>query len=177
MTDSPDPTSTAATYLSAALDAIAFGHDPEMADTAARVAQFWGEFRPSPVPPVQPLETQSTSPVIVRDLPFHSLCAHHMLPFFGTCTIAYQPAGAIAGLGWFPRLVDNLSRRPQLQERLVEQIAAELQAALHPQGVAVCVTARQMCVEMRGLRSAGTFEVTATAGPEGHALLPLVRPR
>ena len=167
----------AVAHFARALDALGFHADPELADTPRRVVEFLSEYRSTPLPEVQPLETRSTSPVIVRDLHYHSLCAHHLLPFFGTCTIAYRPNGAIAGLGWFPRMVASLAQRPQLQERLVEQIAAAVNDALQPRSVAVCLTARQMCVEMRGARARGAFEVTATAGETDPTLISLVQPR
>jgi len=174
MSDAPHD---AVPHFSRALDALGFADDPEMNDTARRVVEFLDEFRPEPVPPVTPLATRSESPVVIRNLRYHSLCAHHLLPFFGTCTVAYRPNGAIAGLGWFPRMVHALARQPQLQERLVEQIAEAVHTALAPHSVAVCVTARQMCVEMRGARASGEFEVTATAGAPDATLLSLVQPR
>jgi len=164
-------------HMAKALELLGFIGDPEMNTTAERVVGFLSEFRPEALPPVRPLETQSQSPVVIRDLRYHSLCAHHLLPFFGTCTIAYRPAGTIAGLGWFPRFVGALARRPQLQERLVEQISSGVYAALAPQSVAVFVSARQMCVEMRGARAHGAFEVTAVAGKPDDVLLRLVQPR
>ena len=101
---------------------------------------------------------------------FASLCAHHLLPFFGTCTLAYRPAGRIAGLGWFPRLVSALSRRPQLQERLADQLAQALTDALAPRSVGVHLVARQLCVELRGPRTSASFEVTALRGEDDPAL-------
>ena len=171
------PDTEAAAHLAQALELLGFVGDPEMDSTAERVIEFLGEFRPQETPSVTPLETRSQSPVVVRDLLYHSLCAHHLLPFFGTCTIAYRPNGAIAGLGWFPRLVGHLARQPQLQERLAEQIAQGVYEALSPHAVAVFVSARQMCVEMRGARAHGAFEVTAIAGNDDDTLLKLVQPR
>lgn len=173
----PDDTDRAVPHLAQALQELGFRDDPEMVDTPRRLIEFLAEFKQSPIPGVTPLETRSDSPVVLRDLQYHSLCAHHLLPFFGTCTIAYRPAGAIAGLGWFPRMVEALARRPQLQERLVEEIAETIYESLAPHSVAVCVTARQMCVEMRGARARGEFEVTATAGEPDPQLLSLVHPR
>lgn len=172
-----DDSLTAVPQLAAALDALGFTDDPEMEATAERMVEFLQEFRAQPVPTTTPLSTRSDNPVVIRDLQYHSLCAHHLLPFFGTCTIAYRPAGAIAGLGWFPRLVESLARRPQLQERLVEQIADAVFESLHPHSVAVYMNARQMCVEMRGAKAQGMFEVTATAGVPDPDLAALVRPR
>ena len=167
----------AVAHFADALDAIDFEDDPEMADTPRRVVEFLAEFRQVEVPATKALPTRSQSPVVIRDLRYHSLCAHHLLPFFGTCTIAYRPNGAIAGLGWFPRLVEALARRPQLQERLAEQVANAIHDALAPHSVAVCITARQMCVEMRGARASGMFEVTTTTGEPDPMLLTLVQPR
>lgn len=161
----------AATGLRQSLDALGFVDDPEMATTPERVSRFLAEFRPGPLPEVTPLATPSTSPIVIRAVPYYSLCAHHLLPFFGHCTIAVRPNGAIAGLGWFPRLLQALSRRPQLQERLAEQLVHHIHEALAPQAVAVVLTARQMCVEMRGAEAHGLYEVTATAGaPDGELL-------
>lgn len=151
----------AADSLAAALRALGLDADPEMAGTPEAVAALLAEFRPGPIPLCQPLPSSSRDLVVLRDLPFHSLCAHHLLPFFGHATIAYLPDQRIAGLGWFPRLLDALARRPQLQERLAGQLADEIERQLKPRGVAVRLVARQMCVEMRGARSPGQFEVEA----------------
>jgi len=171
------PQETAILQLAAALDALGFSNDPEMDTTAERIVEFLGEFKVQAPPTTKPLSTRSENPVVVRDLQYHSLCAHHLLPFFGTCSIAYRPNGGIAGLGWFPRLVESLARRPQLQERLVEQIADAVFETLAPHSVAVYMSARQMCVEMRGARATGEFEVMATAGAPDAELANLVRPR
>ncbi len=170
-------TREATEHIAQALKLLGFVGDPEMDTTAERFVGFLSDFQPAILPPVQPLDTRSQSPVVIRNLRYHSLCAHHLLPFFGTCTIAYRPAGAIAGLGWFPRVVGALAQRPQLQERLAEQIAEQIHSALAPQSVAVFVSARQMCVEMRGPRAHGAFEVTSVAGEPDDALLRLVQPR
>ena len=167
----------AATALRESLDAIGFHGDPEMDTTPERVSQFLSEFRPGPPPPVTPLTTLSSNPIVIRSIPYYSLCAHHLLPFFGHCTIVYLPNGAIAGLGWFPRLLEALARRPQLQERLAENLVQEVYQALNPTGVAVSITARQMCVEMRGARSPGTYEVTASAGDAAPDLLAMLTRR
>jgi GTP cyclohydrolase I len=170
----PTDPAAASLHLAAALEALGFAGDPEMVRTPERVAEFLALFVPKPAPPTDPLPTRSDNPVVIRDLRFHSLCAHHLLPFFGDCTIAYRPEGRIAGLGWFPRLVDTMASRPQLQERLAEEIALAIHATLQPRSVVIRLRARQMCVEMRGSRAGGTFEVTAAAGlpdPELAALL------
>ncbi|MCK6504826.1 GTP cyclohydrolase I [Myxococcota bacterium] len=154
----------AAGHLARALAALDLGDDPELARTPQLVADLLAEWRPRPPPPVVALPTQSRDLVVLRDLPFHSLCAHHLLPFFGTCTIAYRPDGAIAGLGWFPRVLQALAQRPQVQERLAAQLADTIQQALGPQALGVRLVARQMCVELRGPRSGGQFEVVALRG-------------
>lgn len=164
-------------HLRAALGQLGLSGDPELDRTPERFAELLSEFSPQPVPPCPPLPTRSHTPVVVRELRFHSLCAHHLLPFFGHCTIAYRPAGAIAGLGWFPRALDALARRPQLQERLAQDLADAVFEALTPHSVLVWVSARQMCVEMRGSRATATFEVSAAAGAPDPELLALVRGR
>jgi len=168
--DRPADVESAAVHLARALDALGFPPDPEMARTPLQVAQLLSELRPGPLPTTTPLPTQGNDLVVMRDLPFSSICAHHLLPFFGTCTIAYRPAGRIAGLGWFPRLVDALSRQPQLQERLADQLAQAITDALAPHSVGVHLAARQLCVELRGPRRSASFEVTALRGADDPAL-------
>jgi len=99
--------------------------------------------------------------VLVRDLPFYSLCEHHLLPFFGTCHVAYMPRGRVVGLSKIPRLVDIYAHRLQLQERMTREIAEGLQRVVEPDGVAVVVEARHLCMEMRGIEKAGGQTVTS----------------
>jgi GTP cyclohydrolase IA len=99
--------------------------------------------------------------VLVRDLPFYSLCEHHLLPFFGTCHVAYMPRGRVVGLSKIPRLVDIYAHRLQLQERMTREIAEGLQRVVEPDGVAVVVEARHLCMEMRGVEKAGGETVTS----------------
>lgn len=94
--------------------------------------------------------------VMVEQIPFYSMCEHHLLPFFGTVDIAYVPSGQIIGLSKVPRLVDWAARRPSVQENLTHLIASELERIIHPQGLAVNITARHMCMEMRGINRPGT---------------------
>lgn len=162
---SADP-AAAADHFAKALAALGFAGDPEMIRTPGLVAGFLGDFLPREAPSVTPMPTTSEDLVVLRDLPFYSLCAHHLLPFFGTCTIAVRPAGALAGLGWYPRVLQALSRRPQVQERLAAQLADHLHDAIGARSVGVRLVARQLCVEMRGARSCGSFEVTALRGAE-----------
>ena len=99
--------------------------------------------------------------VTVRDIQFYSLCEHHMLPFFGTATIAYVPDGRVVGLSKIPRLVRIFASRLQVQERMTQQIAETLQRHLKPLGVGVIITARHLCMEMRGCRSQLSPTVTS----------------
>jgi GTP cyclohydrolase I len=99
--------------------------------------------------------------VLVRDLPFYSLCEHHLLPFFGTCHVAYMPRGRVVGLSKIPRLVDIYAHRLQLQERMTREIAEGLQRVVEPDGVAVVIEARHLCMEMRGIEKAGGQTVTS----------------
>ena len=89
--------------------------------------------------------------VAVRDIPFYSLCEHHLLPFFGTCHVAYVPSGRVVGLSKIPRLVDVFAHRLQLQERMTREIAEALEETVRPLGVGVVVEARHLCMEMRGV--------------------------
>lgn len=100
--------------------------------------------------------TQDSDMVVVEGIPFYSMCEHHLLPFFGTVDVAYVPDGEIIGLSKVPRLVDWASRRPSVQENLTHLIADEMQRIVHPKGLAVNVTARHMCMEMRGINQPGT---------------------
>ena len=102
--------------------------------------------------------------VIVRDLPFHSLCVHHFVPFFGHAHIAYLPGERLMGISGFARLLDHHARRPQLQERLGAQLADDLERRLAPRGVAVILEARHLCMEMRGVRKTGLIETRALRG-------------
>ena len=99
--------------------------------------------------------------VIVKDIDFYSLCEHHLLPFFGKCHVAYLPRTQVIGLSKIPRLVETFSRRLQVQERLTNQIATTLSAALNPLGVGVVVEATHLCMLMRGVEQRNSFAVTS----------------
>jgi GTP cyclohydrolase I len=99
--------------------------------------------------------------VVVRDIPFFSLCEHHMLPFLGAAHVAYAPQGRVVGLSKIPRLVDVFAHRLQLQERMTRQIAEGLQEVTRPAGVAVVIEARHLCMEMRGVEKTGSHTVTS----------------
>jgi len=99
--------------------------------------------------------------VVVKDIPFYSLCEHHLLPFFGSAAVAYIPKGRVIGLSKIPRIVEMYGRRLQVQERLTQQIAAFLMERLEPQGVGVVVEATHLCAVMRGIRKPGTVMTTS----------------
>lgn len=98
--------------------------------------------------------------VLVKDIPFHSHCEHHMLPFFGTVHVAYYPANGVVGLSKIARLVDIYARRLQTQETMTAQIAAAMEDALGARGVAVMIEAEHLCMSMRGIAKAGALTVT-----------------
>jgi GTP cyclohydrolase I len=108
-----------------------------------------------------PNDERYTSMVMEKDIPFYSLCAHHFVPFYGHAHIAYVPNDKIVGLSKMPRILEFYARRPQLQERLTEQVATFLAQKLDPQGVMVVVEARHLCVEMRGVKKPGAMTVTS----------------
>src|SRR5688500_3590613 len=99
--------------------------------------------------------------VIVKDIPFYSLCEHHLLPFFGSAAVAYIPRGRVIGLSKIPRIVETYARRLQVQERLTQQVADFLMERLEPQGVGVVLEATHLCAVMRGIRKPGTLMTTS----------------
>lgn len=132
--------------------------DAHTADTASRVARAWTEL----LAPVEldlatfPNAENYDELVIVSDIRFHSICAHHMLPFTGVAHVAYLPASRIIGLSKIPRVVEHHSRRLQVQERLTEQIADTLWEALEPKGLGVVMVAEHTCMTLRGVRAQGS---------------------
>ena len=138
-----------------------------MEDTPARTARlymdlFAGLHRSPHDLWTQTMTEETNGLVAVRTIPFYSICEHHLLPFFGTAHIVYRPhAGRVAGFGVFTELVDLLARRPQLQERLTEDIAREVACGLGAEGVLVVLDARQLCMMMRGERAHGTRTTTS----------------
>jgi GTP cyclohydrolase IA len=99
--------------------------------------------------------------VLVKEVPFFSLCEHHVLPFFGAAHVAYMPRGRVVGLSKIPRLVDVFAHRLQLQERMTRQIAEALDEVTEAKGVAVVIEARHLCMEMRGVEKIGGQTVTS----------------
>jgi len=99
--------------------------------------------------------------VLVKDIPFYSLCEHHMLPFFGSVHVGYLPKGKVVGLSKIPRVVGVFAHRLQLQERMTKEIAEALNDALMPKGVGVVVEARHLCMEMRGVQKPGGQLITS----------------
>jgi len=99
--------------------------------------------------------------VIVKDIPFYSLCEHHLLPFFGRCHIAYIPKGKVIGLSKIPRLVEVFARRLQIQERMTSQIADTIREKIQPLGVAVVIEATHLCMAMRGVEKQNSYAITS----------------
>jgi GTP cyclohydrolase IA len=143
--------------------------EPELEATPARVADFFAEafagLETSAAPEFQVFPHAGGDDVVaVRGLEFHSMCVHHFAPFFGTATIAYLPGKSLLGISGVARLLEWYARRPQLQERLTQQIADHLERLVQPRGVAVQIEARHLCMEMRGVRSRGTVETRVVRG-------------
>lgn len=155
---------------------LAIGEDPEregLRRTPARVAEAYADFFGGlGVDPLTHLadavavgETTEGAPatgdaVVLRDLAFRSVCEHHLLPFVGTAHVAYLPGDRVVGLGRIPAVVETLAHRPQLQERLAEEIADTLVAGLDPRGVLVVLDAQHRCVTTRGARQERSSTIT-----------------
>ncbi len=147
------------------------GDDPArdgVAGTPERVADMYAElFSGVGVDPQELLTVVAGAGhdemIMVRDIPLYSMCEHHMVPFMGRAHVAYVPNrdGRITGLSKIARVVDLLSKRPQVQERLTTEIADALDAALAPRGVFVLIEAEHLCMTMRGVKKPGSITVTS----------------
>jgi GTP cyclohydrolase I len=110
-------------------------------------------------------DEESADPVILRNVPFYSMCEHHLLPFFGSASMAYVPNGRIAGISKLSRALEVACRRPQVQERLTDQVADAIFTALEPRAVVVELEAEHLCMSMRGVQKPGIRMATvATRG-------------
>ena len=149
----------------------AIGEDPEregLFDTPRRVADMYAElFMGLDIDPREELavgyELGHREMVIVRDIPFYSMCEHHLLPFYGTAHIGYIPSinGRVVGLSKLARVVEIIASRPQIQERMTTDIADTIMDGLQPSGVAVVVQAEHMCMIMRGVKKPGSNIITS----------------
>jgi GTP cyclohydrolase IA len=150
----------------------AIGEDPErdgLVNTPVRVAAMYEElFSGLHDDPARHLEVtfaaEHDEMVMVRDIPFASLCEHHLVPFIGRAHVAYIPAedGRITGLSKLARLVDGYARRLQVQERMTSQIADAIASVLSPRGVLVVIEAEHLCISMRGVKKPGTTTITSS---------------
>ena len=148
----------------------AIGEDPKRKDlleTPKRVAEMYEEiFAGINCDPEKELEVildqKHHEIVLLKGIPLYSVCEHHLLPFIGKAHVAYIPKnGRVTGLSKLARVVDILSKRPQVQERLTTQIAEIIMAKLKPLGVMVVIEAEHLCMSMRGVRKSGTLTVTS----------------
>ena len=149
----------------------ALGEDPQrdgLLRTPARVAKMYAEvFAGLREDPAHHLEVQFEAGhdemVMVKDIPFYSMCEHHLLPFVGQAHVAYVPGehGKITGLSKLARLVEAYARRPQVQERLTSQVADKLMQALDPRGALVVIEAEHLCMSMRGVQKPGSLTLTS----------------
>jgi len=148
---------------------VAIGEDPSregIRETPRRIAEMYAEvFRGMKEDPREVLsvgfEEGHHEMVILKDIPFYSMCEHHLLPFYGMAHIGYIPKGRVVGASKLSRVVEIIAKRPQLQERLTTQIADSIVEALQPQGVAVVIEAEHMCMTMRGVKKPGSNIVTS----------------
>lgn len=169
------------------------GEDPDrpgIKQTPARVARMYEELFAGLATPTEqilrPIEGESHDEmVLLKDIPFYSVCEHHLLPFVGKAHIAYVPnAGKIAGISGLARALEILAKRPQVQERLTSQLADMIMEKLKPMGAMVIIDAEHLCLSMRGLRKPGAKIVTSAVrgifrskGSTRQELLELIKKR
>ena len=148
---------------------LAVGEDPDregFQKTPGRVARSYAELmaglRSNPRVHLRTVFTERYDEIVLlRDIEFHSLCEHHLLPFTGRAHVAYLPAGKVVGLSKLARLVEGYARRPQVQERLTNQVADALMEELSPGGAACVIEAVHTCMTIRGAKKAGSVMVTS----------------
>ncbi|MDR0963470.1 MAG: GTP cyclohydrolase I FolE [Clostridium sp.] len=152
---------------------LALGEDPDregLLETPKRMAKLYKEVLSGALedPAVHLSKTFTVDAkhmVVEKDIPFYSMCEHHMMPFFGTVHVAYLPNGRVVGLSKLVRTVECFARRLQIQERMTQEIADAIMTHLSPRGVIVMVEAQHLCVSMRGVKKPGSQTVTmATTG-------------
>ena len=149
---------------------LAIGEDVEregLKHTPERVARMYtellGGMQENPEVHMKSVFTENYSEIVLlRDIPFYSVCEHHLMPFIGSAHVAYIPSGTILGVSKLARIVDCFARRLQTQERLTYQIADFLMGKLKPQGVAVVLEASHSCMTIRGIKKPGSVMVTST---------------
>jgi GTP cyclohydrolase I len=135
--------------------------------TPVRVAAMYQELlagtRENPDKHVQTVFNENYDEIVLlRDVPFYSICEHHLMPFIGTAHVAYLPAGVVLGVSKLARIVDCFARRLQVQERLTEQIADFIMKSVRPMGVAVVLEASHSCMTIRGIKKPGSVMVTSS---------------
>jgi GTP cyclohydrolase IA len=148
---------------------LAIGEDPEresLCETPARVARMYAELfcglHADPGRHLKKVFTENYDEmVLVRDISFNSMCEHHLLPFMGKAHVGYLPRGKVTGLSKLARVVEEISHRPQVQERMTHQIADLINADLDPKGVIVILEAEHTCMTIRGIRKPGSLTVTS----------------
>src|SRR5664280_286896 len=150
---------------------LEIGEDPEregLVQTPERMHRMWLEltcgYRVDPERVINGavFDVGYSEMVVIKGIPFYSLCEHHMLPFFGTAAVGYLPRGRVIGLSKIPRVVEMYARRLQVQERMTQQIADFLQLRLNPYGVGVVIEAEHLCLAMRGVQKGGATMVTSS---------------
>ena len=156
---------------------VEIGEDPQregLRETPRRVADLYGEiFSGYGADPELGVTFAERNDIVVqKDIPFHSMCEHHLLPFFGKAHIAYQPNGRVIGISKLARLVDKYARRLQIQERMTNQIADELTGGAKVKGAIVVLEGEHLCLSMRGPKSDG---MTVTSAIRGSFNDPLVK--
>ncbi|MDA8203241.1 MAG: GTP cyclohydrolase I FolE [Chloroflexi bacterium] len=149
---------------------VEIGEDPDrqgLVGTPGRVHRMYAELTagyhvdPARLVNGAIFDVDYSEMVVVKDIPFYSLCEHHLLPFFGNAAVAYIPRGRVIGLSKIPRIVEMYARRLQVQERMTQQIADFLMETIQPMGVGVVLEATHLCAVMRGVKKSGTVMTTS----------------